>query len=194
MTSMTEETVDARPQAGAAAGYRVPRGTKFPEVCVKCGRPEGVATRRRRFSYVSPTLYVAFTFGCVGMILGAVLYIVTRRTMTFGIPTCSTCSQGWERASRWPVIYFVGSLLTTVVASFVWKVDLDRLWLPVVGVAATVFGTMAIHSIGRKHQLWATGIEEKYATLAGIHPAVVDVLQASADLNGAARRVSGPHA
>ena len=137
--------------------------------------------RHRRFSYVSPTIYIAFTFGCVGMILGAVFYFATRRTITFRVPTCSACDLGWARASRRPVIFFAGSLLTTLVASMVWKINVDRLWLPLVGIAATVLGTMAVHSSGRKHQLWATEIDEKGATLAGIHPAVVALLEASAD-------------
>jgi hypothetical protein len=177
--------MSTRPQSrhggGVRAGCRVTRGTVFPAVCVKCGRADGLAPRRRQFSYVSPTIYIAFTFGCIGMILGAAFYLATRRTMAFTVPTCSACGAAWARASRRSPIFFAAALVATVVASAAWKVDADRLWLPIVGLLATVLGTMAVHAKGRKHQLWAKSIDETTATLMGIHPAVVAALEASGD-------------
>lgn len=177
---MSEQPPGSR--RGAVAGYTVPKRTRFPGVCVKCGRPDGLTARRRTFSYVSPTIYIAFTFGCVGMVLGGFFYLVTRRTMEVTVPTCSTCEAAWDRASRRTIMFFAGSLVATLFGSvLVWKVDADLVWLPIFGLAANIVGSMALHTSGRKKKLWAKNIDETTATLVGIHPAVVALLAAGAD-------------
>ncbi|NUP09303.1 MAG: hypothetical protein HOW73_24895 [Polyangiaceae bacterium] len=171
--------------SSAGSGYRVPKGTRFPGACVKCGRPDGLTAQRKTFSYVSPTVYVAFSFGCVGMVVGAFFYFLARKTMDLTIPTCSRCRQVWDRASRWPPMFFAGSLVATLVATIsAWKAATDRLWLPMcVGLAATLLGTFALHSRSRKSSLWAKSIDESAAVIVGIHPTVVAELRRPARSN-----------
>lgn len=162
-----------------ALGLRVPKRTKFPGLCVKCGRTEGLVTRKRTLSYVTPSLYVAFCFGCVGMVLGTVFYFVARKTVELTMPTCPSCAEAWSRASRRPFLFLAGSIVVTMIVSgLVWKLDADRVWMPLcAGLLAVTIGPIALHFRGRKDRVWATGIDDAAATLAGLHPDVVAALE-----------------
>jgi hypothetical protein len=170
---MTPEPSDE----GGDAGYQVRKRTQFPLLCVKCGTKDALLTRRRTLTYVPSALYVAFCCGCVGMILGAVLYLLTRKTMDLTLPTCSSCEAAWERAARRPILFLVGSLLATVVASGLVSMGGYSLWLPLgVGVVATTVGPIALDAMGRKDRVWAKQMDETKVTLVGIHPAVTSEL------------------
>lgn len=158
---------------GGEVGHEVRRRTQFPQLCVKCGATDSLLTRRRTLTYVPPSLYVAFLFGCGGMLLGAVLYLATRKTMELTMPTCSRCEAAWERASRRPVLCLVGVLLATVLLSGLLSAAGYSIWLPLgAGVVAASVGPIALNGMGRKDRVWAKQMDDTKATLVGIHPAV----------------------
>lgn len=181
MRGLSAVTISDSPQGGSVgAGFTVRKRTKFPRVCVKCGAKEGLIARRRTFAYVPFAIYVAFLFGCVGMVLGIVLCLAARKTMELTVPTCSRCAIAWDQAARRPIFFFAGSLVATLAGSgLVWSLDAGRLWLPLgAGVLLMSIGPIALHFSGRQNKLWANNIDETSATLMGLHPAVTAGLEA----------------
>jgi hypothetical protein len=162
------------------SGCKVRKRTKFPELCVRCGAAHGLIARQRTFAYIPHSIYVAFLFGCVGMVLGIVLCLAARETTQLTVPTCARCARAWDRAVRLPIFFLAGSLLTTFAASgLVWALDADRMWLALgVGGLITSVGPIALHFRGRKDRVWAKNIDETTATLMGLHPAVIAELSA----------------
>lgn len=181
MINNSAVTISDSPQRGSLVpGYTVRKRTKFPSVCVKCGAKEGLIARRRTFAYIPYAIYVAFLFGCVGMVLGVFLCLVGRKTIVLAIPTCSRCAIAWDQAARRPIFFFVGSLVATLAgAGLVWNLDAGRLWLPLgAGVLLMSIGPIALHFRGRQNKLWVNSLDETSATLMGLHPAVIAELEA----------------
>ena len=160
-------------------GVKVKKRDKFPPACVKCGAKGGLITRRRTFVYVPKAIYVAFLFGCVGMVLGLFLCVASHQRTDLTVSTCSKCTAAWSRATRLPIVFFAGSLVATLAASWlVWLSDADLIWLPlVVGLLVAGIGPIAVHVGGRKHRVWARTIDETSVTLVGVHPEVVAALE-----------------
>ncbi len=125
--------------------------------------------------YVPKSLYVAFLFGCVGMVLGLFLCVIARETTDLTVWTCPKCTAAWRRASRLPIIVLAGSFAAAAAASWiVWVLDADRVWLPVaVGLLALSIGPIATHVAGRKNRVWARDMDKTSVTLVGVHPQVV---------------------
>lgn len=172
------------PESGSAEpGFKVRKRTKFPCVCVRCGAKEGLSARRRTFAYIPPSIYVAFLFGCVGMVLGIVLCLAARKTTDLTVQTCPRCAAAWDRASRRPILFFAGSLVATLAFSgLVWILDQTQIWLPLVlGVVATGIGPIVLHFSGRKDRVWVTQLDETTVTLMGLHPTAIAELHGWGD-------------
>lgn len=169
------------PQTGTVGqGYRVRKRVKFPSVCVKCGAKEGLIARRRTFAYIPYAIYVAFLFGCVGMVLGAFLCFAARKTIVLTVPTCSRCAIAWDQAARRPILFFAGALVATLAGSgLVWNLDAAPVWLPLgAGGLIMSIGPIALAFRGRQNRVWVNNLDETSATLMGLHPAVIAELEA----------------
>ncbi len=171
----------------------VPKGTSFPEVCVKCGKKRELHLKQHRFAFArQPTLGKRVLWGALlGPVGGAVATAQATEYASFALPICARCESRWTDAK----LASIGSLLPFV-ATAIWlfaslanRVPGDSLAVPALVFLASIAPVAWAHrAFVPPRVIRCLGIEGRYVKLGGLGPAARSALVASTDGSVAPRK------
>jgi hypothetical protein len=160
-----------------------PLALALPNVCVKCGRTEGLAAREQRFRWVPP--WTAF-FLLVGLLPGAILQTLLTKRARLSLPICPSCNSRWSSAVLASRLALWGPLAITAVGCVL---GVATNWGGIVAGAALLLllpalliGPALVYFVMmRPRSLRTTRIDSRAITLACLSPTVLEAARSRGD-------------
>jgi hypothetical protein len=155
---------------------RLPLGLPLPNLCVKCGRADGLTIRPQPFRWVSPWTSLFLVFG---VLPGVVLQSLLTKRVRLSLPICPSCDSRWSRANLASKLALYGPLAIAAAGGVLGAL---ASWGPPIAVVtfllllpALLIGPAVVHFfLVRPRSLRTTRIDSDAITLVGLSQSVLD--------------------
>ncbi|MSP60365.1 MAG: hypothetical protein EXR72_08495 [Myxococcales bacterium] len=152
--------------ASSGEDLMVEKGAPLPEVCVKCGRTDGIERRNQNFSWFPPWIYALLL---VNLLVMAVVSTVLRKQGRLWLPLCHDCARRWRKANL-----VQGLTIAWLIVGLITCIVFFASELPILGlltmVSALVSPFLSGFLLHRKATLRPRTIDDRVITLQGVHP------------------------
>lgn len=149
----------------------------LPHVCIKCGTRDGVTLQKRKFTWVSPWVYL---LAIVSVLIAAIIAAILQKRGELWVPLCAACKSRWTMATLMIVMTVLAIIpaiaLPAIIGSNIGGGDSTAilivfailLWLVSV-VVVSVF-------VARPRTVFPKKIDDYLITLRGVHPTARDAI------------------
>jgi hypothetical protein len=150
----------------------VQKAAPLPDVCVKCGRRDGITRKNVRFSWTPPWI---FATALISILITAILSAILTKRGNLDLPLCPECRGRWGKATAAAVLSGLW-----VVFGFIFMIVAFANEVPALGIlfALSLLGVPLGVGLGyvRPRRLYARKIDDPTITLVGVHSDSLDAI------------------
>ena len=143
----------------------------LPDVCVKCGTREGLARKLKKFTWVSPWVWL---LAIVSVLIAAIIAAILQKRGELWLPLCARCKSRWTIATVSMVLtvlgIFAAIFLPLIIAGAFDAGDAIPILLLVSFVLWIVGLVLVSLLVVKPRTIWPKKIDDRVLTLRGVHP------------------------
>jgi hypothetical protein len=188
-----QETYGARAQQGAWGHGGPPRPqfmayvmgddlvlskmAPLPHVCVKCGTTGGITMHKRKFTWVSPWVYL---LAIVSVLIAAIVAAILQKRGELWVPLCASCKSRWTTATL-AIVFTVLGIIPAIALPAIIGSSFDAggatVLMVVLGIVLWIVSVVLVSIFfARPRTLIPKKIDDYLITLRGVHPVARDAI------------------